>query len=171
MKKVFFIGLASATLIGAVHIHDSFAQTSETSPPAQAVRAEPPDNQIVNEVDARIARLKANLQLTPDQEKNWSGLQTALHDYGVGQFKTLTAGRSVYQDREGQRLRNERPNDIIQMRDQATELTSRAASLTKLANAAEPLYNNLDNHQKHTLIRFMKTEFEGRHPRSFMPAL
>jgi hypothetical protein len=172
MKKLLIVGLSSAALIGATHINGSFAQTGNNSSPAQleqktgpvvqAERTGPPDNQIANEVDARIARLKAGLRLTSEQEKNWSGLQTALHEYGVGQFKRFMEGRSLRQDRrdrEDQSQRNDRPNDIARMRNEADELTSRAASLKKLADAAEPLYGTLDDRQKRRLVQFMKTEF------------
>jgi hypothetical protein len=37
-------------------------------------------NQILDVADARIARFKADLRLTPDQSKNWGAVQTALHD-------------------------------------------------------------------------------------------
>lgn len=36
--------------------------------------------------DARIAALKAGLKLTPDQEKLWPALDTALHDYNAQRF-------------------------------------------------------------------------------------
>ena len=38
--------------------------------------------QIVAQEDARTARIKADLRLTADQEKNWPGLETALRDIG-----------------------------------------------------------------------------------------
>ncbi len=114
MKKLLIIALSSAALLGTVQINASFAQSSDKpmmqsdpKPAAQAERSGPADNQIANDVDARIARLKADLRLTADQEKNWSGVETALHDYGVDQYKALVAGRSARHDRD------ERPNDII----------------------------------------------------------
>ncbi len=161
MKKQIVIVLSSLALTCAASINGAFAETGDAKPPqpkaAQSDQTGPTDNQIANDVDARIAWLKAELRLTPDQEKNWPSLQTALHDYGIGQLKTLVAGRSAYENR---RDREDRPNDLAMMRDEATRLTLRAVSLQRLADAAEPLYGNLDNHQKHRLIQFMKTEFE-----------
>ena len=76
------IGLAAAALIGSAQINGSFAQTADKTPPAQSEQKPgPAANQIANDVDARIALLEANLRLTVDQEKNWPGLQTAMHDY------------------------------------------------------------------------------------------
>ncbi len=171
MKKLLIIGLSSAALLCAIDVNRSFAGTNDNpptqvepkaDPAAQTQRTGPSDNQIANDVDARIARLKADLQLTSDQEKNWSGLQTVFHDYGVGELKNVMAGRSARTDREDQSRRNDRPNDIVMMRDEADELNSRAASLKKLADAAEPLYGSLDDRQKHKLVQFMKIEVDHR---------
>jgi hypothetical protein len=41
---------------------------------------EPTANQVIGLADASIARFKADLRLTPDQEKNWGPIQTVLHD-------------------------------------------------------------------------------------------
>jgi hypothetical protein len=156
MKTLLMIWLSCGALLGAAYINTASAEP-KAAPAAQVEQTGPLDNQIADDVDARIAWLKAELRLTPEQDKNWSGLQTALHDYGVGQFKSLIAGRSAYQER---RDREDRPNDLAMMRNEATQLTLRAVALQRLADAAEPLYDSLDNHQKHRLIQFMRTEFE-----------
>jgi hypothetical protein len=166
MNKLLLIGLSSAALLGAFNVNRSIAETNDNSssvqseskatPAAQAERTGPADNQIANDVDARIARLKADLRLTSDQEKNWGGLQTVLHDHGVGEMKSPTAGRSARADRD------ERPNDIVMMRDEANELNAKAASLKKLADAVDPLYGSLDDRQRHKLVQFMKAEIEHR---------
>jgi hypothetical protein len=153
MKTYLLLALSSAALLGTVHVN---ASRAETAPAAQADRAGPADNQIADDVDAKIAKLKADLRLTADQENNWSSLQTTLHDYGVDQFKTIVAGRSARHDRD------DHPNDIAMMRSEADRLTARAASLKKLADAADPLYGSLDDRQKHRLVQFMQTEFETR---------
>jgi hypothetical protein len=51
-------------------------------------------NQVVNFADARIATLKADLRLTPDEEKNWSGFQAALHDIAVQRADEMTNPRT-----------------------------------------------------------------------------
>lgn len=73
MKRLIFgAALLSATALTSVPLaaqdrgrNDTFVVTS---------------NQVVDMADARIAQLKADLRLTPDQDKNWGSLQTALHD-------------------------------------------------------------------------------------------
>ena len=165
MKKLTIIALSGAALIGSGAVAPLLAQTSDnaattqsqpnTTPVTQADRNGPPTNQISNEVDARIAQLKASLRLTADQEKNWPGLQLAIRDYGVAEFKQPMSGRSARIDRS----RPDRPNDITRMRSNADEMTARAAMMKKLADATEPLYNNLDDWQRGKLFQFLGTHF------------
>jgi hypothetical protein len=172
MKKFLIIGIASAALSGFANVNVSIAQTGAPPPPAPQTgapsppapseqRMGPTDNQIANEVDARIAQLKANLSLTADQEKNWPGLQSALHDDGMAQFKDAFEGGNRPSRRDQQQGQG-RPNDIALMRTMADDLTARGAALKKLADAAEPLYGSLDDRQKNELIRFLRITFERR---------
>ena len=58
----------------------------------------PTSNQIVDMADARIATLKADLRLTPDEEKNWGGFRSAIHDIAVAradELKKLRDGRTA----------------------------------------------------------------------------
>jgi hypothetical protein len=166
MKKLMIIALSGAALIGSGAVAPSLAQSNDNTAPTQsqpnataatqADRNGPPANQISNEVDARIAQLKASLRLTANQEKNWPGLQSAIHDYGVAEFKQPMSGRSVRNDRNA---RSDRPNDITRMRSNAEEMTTRAAAMKKLADATEPLYNDLDESQRGKLFQFLGTHF------------
>jgi hypothetical protein len=91
---------------------------------------------------ARIARIKADLRLTPEQEKNWGGFESAMRDIG----KT-TADRQVAMQTE--RTQQTAPIDIIeQMRREAIFLSERSTDRKKLADAAQPLYASLDDQQK-----------------------
>jgi hypothetical protein len=165
MKKLMILALSGAALIGTGAVAPLLAQSndntaptqsqSNTAPVVQADRNGPPANQISNEVDARIAQLKASLRLTPDQEKNWTGLQSAIHDYGVAEFKQPMTGRSARSDRN----RSDRSNDIARVRSNADEMTTRAAAMKKLADAAERLYNDLDDSQRGKLFQFLGTHF------------
>jgi hypothetical protein len=58
----------------------------------------PTANQIVDMADARVATLKADLRLTPDEEKNWDGFRSAIHDIAVNradQMDQMRNGRTV----------------------------------------------------------------------------
>ena len=50
-------------------------------------------NQIVDMADARIAQLKADLRLTPDQDKNWDAFRSALHDMAQRRADRMTKVR------------------------------------------------------------------------------
>jgi len=92
--------------------------------------------------DARVAALHAGLKLTPDQEKSWPAVETALRD--------LAKLRS---DRIAARASADKPKDPVErMAVRADAMQSRGAALKKLADAAGPLYKSLDDGQKH---RFM----------------
>jgi hypothetical protein len=99
-------------------------------------------NQIVAQEDARTARIKADLRLTAEQEKNWPGLETALRDVGKTRADRQVALRA---DRE----QRKEPADIIErLNRRATILSDRSADVKKLADAARPLYASLDEQQK-----------------------
>jgi hypothetical protein len=95
--------------------------------------------------DARIAAIHAGLQLTPDQEKLWSPVETAMRD--------------MAKDRAAQReaMRSEpRPADPVQRLERMSERTiARGQALKKLADAAGPLYATLTDAQKHRLPLLM----------------
>jgi LTXXQ motif family protein len=99
-------------------------------------------NQIADRADARTARMKVELRLTPEQEKNWSGFETAMRDMGK-----KGADRRIAL-REERAQRNGSVDAIEQMRKQADAQIERANDLKKLADAAQPLYASLDEQQK-----------------------
>jgi hypothetical protein len=81
-------------------------------------------------------------------------LEAALRDQGIGQLKTQMAGRSARHDRD------ERPNDISLMREEADRLLLKATSLKKLADAADPFYVSLEDHQRRKLAQFIQMQFK-----------
>lgn len=114
-------------------------------------RAELTANQITNEFAARAARIKADLRLTPEQEKNWPGFEAAMSDMGrrYGDRQTAT---------QADRTQQKAPADVIeQLRDEAEFLSDRSVDRKALADAAQPLYASLDDQQKR---RFAKELFD-----------
>jgi gas vesicle protein len=105
-------------------------------------RVELTANQITNEFSARTARIKADLRLTPEQEKNWPGFESAMSDMGKRYGDRQTAMQS---DRTQQKA----PPDVIeQLRHEAQFLGDRSVDRKALADAAQPLYASLDDQQK-----------------------
>ncbi len=111
-------------------------------------------NQIVDQIDATIARIKADLRLTPDQESNWSGFATAMHEIGKKRADRQIALQAELSQKKV-------PVDIIdQMRKEADAMSERSADQKKLADAAQPLYSSLNDKQK---SRFAEALFRLSH--------
>jgi hypothetical protein len=108
----------------------------------RANRAELTANQITDDFAARTARIKADLRLTPEQAKNWSGFESAANDMGKRYADRQTA-------MQADRAQQKAPADVIeQLRDEAQFLSDRAVDRKSLADAAQPLYASLDDQQK-----------------------
>ena len=101
--------------------------------------------QIVANSDADIERIKNELSLTADQEKNWSGFSSAMHYLGHNGADRLNLRIA--------RAQRDPPDDIVeQMRNEAQFLVDRAQDQRSVADAAEPLYASLDDKQKQIFI-------------------
>jgi LTXXQ motif family protein len=101
--------------------------------------------QIVANSDADIERIKNELNLTADQEKNWSGFSSAMHYLGHNGADRLNLRIA--------RAQRDPPDDIVeQMRNEAQFLVDRAQDQRSVADAAEPLYASLDDKQKQIFI-------------------
>jgi hypothetical protein len=104
--------------------------------------------QIVAGNDADIERIKTELNLTPEQEKNWSGFSSAMHYLGHNGADRLNLRIA--------RAKRDPPDDIVeQMRNEAQFLVDRAADQRNVADAAEPLFSSLDDKQKQVFVEEM----------------
>jgi zinc resistance-associated protein len=96
--------------------------------------------------DARIAAVHAGLKLTPDQERLWSPVESAVRDM-ARQMSELRA----------QRQTQAAPTDPIERMARMGEMsTKRGQALTRLADAARPLYASLTDDQKRRLRTLMR---------------
>jgi hypothetical protein len=101
--------------------------------------------QILVNSDANIERIKQELNLTPEQEKNWGPFASAMHYLGHNGADRLNLRIA--------RAKRDPPDDIVeQMRNEAQFLIDRAADQRGVADAAEPLYTSLDDKQKQLFI-------------------
>jgi hypothetical protein len=104
--------------------------------------------QIVANSDANIERIKTELKLTPEQEKHWTGFNSAMHYLGHNGADRLNLRIA--------RAKRDPPDDIIeQMRNEAQFLNDRAIDQRSVADAAEPLFASLDAQQKAVFIEEM----------------
>ena len=93
--------------------------------------------------DARIAALKAGLELTPDQAKNWPPFEQAVRDMAQLRIDRIKA-REAQDPQQSQQPQS--PFDRLSRH--ADNMAKRSAALKKVADAGAPLYQSLDDAQK-----------------------
>jgi hypothetical protein len=99
-------------------------------------------------VDARIAGLKAGLELTPDQAKNWPPFEKALRDRAQLRAERIAAREAAEQNADKAPTA---PFDRLAQR--ADNMAKKSAALKHIADAGKPLYDSLSDTQK---ARFKK---------------
>jgi zinc resistance-associated protein len=153
----------SAILMAAGVVAASSALAQQRGPATDGARGGERPAMLTTEdraalVDAHIAALRTGLRLTPEQEKNWPVVESAIRD--------LAKQRS--QVRERMREARESRDPIARLRAAADAMGERATGLKQLADASEPLYRSLDDGQKRRLNlltrQAMRAQF-GRHGR------
>lgn len=93
--------------------------------------------------DARIAALKAGLELTSDQQKNWPAFEQAVRTLAQLRIQRIEARRQQ-NGQQGQTANG--PFDRLAQR--ADNLAKTSAALKKVADAGGPLYQSLTDAQK-----------------------
>jgi hypothetical protein len=101
-------------------------------------------------MDLRIDLVKAALQLTPDQEKYWPAVESAIRARAEDRKARVakiseTVGRRADQN-SLEVMRNRDPVVFLQRRSEA--LAQRSADLDKLAEAWQPLYKTFSPEQR-----------------------
>lgn len=154
MKKSLVAATAAALVAGSAVSYTAFAQSSprgdaksgmeNTWRPSAADRAA--------FASARVAAVHARLALTPEQEKLWPPVESVLKD--------LANKRA--ERREQMRVEREHddmaapPDAIDRLRRGADFMAQTGADLKRLADAAQPLYEKLDDAQKRRLQRMVR---------------
>ncbi len=92
--------------------------------------------------DARIAALRAGLQLTPDQAKNWPPFEQALRDMAKLRIERMQAHHAGNQQDQAATT----PFDRLARHADAMAKTG--AALKQIADTGMPLYQSLDDAQK-----------------------
>jgi len=98
--------------------------------------------------DARIAALKAGLELTADQAKNWPPFEQALRDMAQSRIQRMQARVS------GQEQAPTTPFDRLERR--ADNMAKRSAALKKIADAGAPLYQSLNDDQNQRFVKLAR---------------
>ncbi|HUN94857.1 MAG TPA: Spy/CpxP family protein refolding chaperone [Bradyrhizobium sp.] len=146
MFKIVAAGTSALFLAGSPIAH---AQTA--SPPPPAATPEQLNTTDRNTItDMRVDLVKAALQLTPDQEKLWPPVESAIRARAEDRRARIakiqeTVGMRADQSRV-EAIRNRDPIAFLQQRSEA--LAQRSADLDKLAEAWQPLYKTLSQQQR-----------------------
>jgi len=104
--------------------------------------------------DLRIDLVKSALQLTPDQQKLWPAVESAIRSNAKDRQARLakvaeTVGKRA-DESSVEIMRNRDPIAFLQRRSQA--LAQRSGDLNKLAEAWQPLYKTLSPEQKQRMV-------------------
>ena len=93
-------------------------------------------------LDAKLAGMKAGLGLTADQEKLWAPFESAVKDADKSRMDAM--GEMMRMRSQGERM-----SPIDHLEAMADHLPQGATNVKKIADAAKPLYDSLDESQKH----------------------
>src|SRR5271163_5149757 len=94
--------------------------------------------------DARIAALKAGLELTPDQAKNWPAFEQALRE-----MAQLRIARKQAREARQQQGQNQTPTTPLErLPRRADNMIKASAVLKHIAETGTPLYMSLTDAQK-----------------------
>jgi LTXXQ motif family protein len=147
MKKILLAGVAALAIAGSTI---AYAQHREWS--REHARLSPEDRAAF--ADARIAAVHAGLKLTPDQEKLWPPVETAVRDFAKMRIDRANARMNAQQgDAKDQQKQDDQKIDdpVARLRNRADRMAATAAAMKKIADAADPLYKTLDDGQKRRL--------------------
>src|SRR6202041_1546779 len=93
-------------------------------------------------LDAKLTGMKAGLGLTADQEKLWAPFEAAVKDADKSRMDAM--GEMMRMRSQGERM-----SPIDHLEAMADHLPQGATNVKKIADAAKPLYDSLDESQKH----------------------
>ena len=93
-------------------------------------------------LDAKLSGMKAGLGLTADQEKLWAPFEAAVKDAAKSRIDAI--GEMMRTRSHGERL-----SPVDHLEAMADRLSQGATNIKKIADAAKPLYDGLDESQKY----------------------
>lgn len=160
MWKAMLVGTTALTLVGGSLVYAQ--QTPPTQPGTytgqQRSRMTPEDRAAFT--DARIAELKAGLQLTSAQEKNWPAFEAALRESAKLRAERFEQFRKM---REQSGAEQRQGGFVERRRDRAETTPTENAEQKRLAAALDPLYKSLDDGQKQRFATMFRVDGQGRH--------
>ena len=134
--------LTGTALAGSAVARDHSDHSDRSDRSDRADQPELTASQLTDRAAARAAQLKADLRLTPEQDKNWAAFEVA----AIETWKTQAGQRLAW--RAAHAKQQDKVDLIDDMRKEADEQIERSNARKKLADAAQPLYTSLDDQQK-----------------------
>jgi hypothetical protein len=138
MKRTLVAALVAGSLSTPI-----FALAAEGD--QQALRAERMQHWAADRetmLDAKLVGMKAGLGLTTDQGKLWGPFESAVKDADKSRIDAMGQMMRI-------RSQGERMSPIDHLEAMADRLAQGATNIKKIADAAKPLYDVLDESQKH----------------------
>jgi hypothetical protein len=142
MKKLLLAGIAALAIAGSTVVYAQHRPWFHDH-----MRMSPEDRAAFT--DARIAAVKAGLKLTPDQEKLWPPVETAVRDFAKLRIDRANARMNAPRDDSQDAQKPDDP--VARLRERADAMATTAAAMKRIADAADPLYKTLDDGQKRRL--------------------
>lgn len=139
----------------------TYAVAQQAAPPKPSMedhwRPSPADREAF--AAAHVAALHAGLALTPEQEQLWPPVEAVLKDMAKKREARMAEHRA---ERDRAKDRKEPPDAIQRLRRGAEVMSDTGNDLKRLADAAQPLYDKLDDNQKRRLQKMVR---HGLHER------
>ena len=153
------LAIAGSTFVYAQQRFDGHGGFGNGGPRAEHQHRHLSADDVSALADARIAAMKAGLELTPDQVKNWPAFEQAVRNMVQLRIQARQAAAQGAQ----QGSQNATPFD--RMSHRADAMTKRGAALKQIADAGAPLYASLNDAQKSrfTMLARMLRPHEHRH--------
>ncbi len=158
MKKSILTLTAIAILAGSAATYAVAQQSSEPVKQKESdYRWQPSPSDLAAFANARVAALHAGLALTPEQEQLWPPVESVLKDMAQKREARMAERRA--ERAKGDALR---PDIMERLRRGADFMTQAGADMKRLADAAQPLYDKLDDTQKGRLEDMIRGSMRDR---------
>jgi LTXXQ motif family protein len=138
MKRTLVAALATAFV--ATSAFAIAAEDNQQSSRAERMQHWAADRETM--MDAKLAGMKAGLELTADQEKLWNPFESAVKDADKSRMDAM--GEMMRMRAQGEHM-----SPVDHLEAMADRLSQGATNVKKIADAAKPLYDSLDESQKH----------------------
>ena len=138
MRKLFLAGAFGALLIASPFAFHAIAAPGRPPSPAQIQHMQ---DEMATMLDAHLASMKSALKLNADQDQTWASFEAVVRSAAKTASDAMTQMASAMKTGE--------PGSPIQhLQIMSDHMAMASGELKKVADAAKPLYDGLDEGQK-----------------------